>query len=141
MYDDGGQDIAEKYYDFTERVLKVAYSVHTYCGPGLLESAYQECLAEELRRAGFKVDSQVSLPMLYKGRLLSKAYVIDLLVDNTLIIELKSVEKLQQVHRNQVKTYLKFCNLEIGLLINFNVVHLRDGIKRVINSKNLEAEV
>lgn len=130
---DSGQDIADKYHEFTDRVLKVAYSVHTYLGPGLLESVYEECLADELKHAGFKVESQIPIPVRYKGRLINKAFTIDLLVDNVLIIELKSVEKLLPVHLNQVKTYLKLSNLEIGLLINFNEAHLRDGIKRVTN--------
>jgi len=120
-------------YMLSEKVLKAAFKVHTYCGPGLLESAYQECLIDELTQAGLNVESEVQMPISYNGRLLNKAYVIDLLVDKKLIIELKSVEKINKIHRDQVKTYLKFSNLRAGLLINFNTEHLKDGIQRIKN--------
>jgi len=131
--DESITDQHDDYYELTDRVLKAAFKVHTFCGPGLLESAYQECLAYELTQAGFNVESEVTMPIIYEGQLLNKAYVIDILVNKKLIIELKSVEKLHKIHRDQVKTYLKFSRLRVGLLLNFNAEHLRDGIQRISN--------
>ncbi|WP_424358752.1 GxxExxY protein [Methanocella sp. MCL-LM] len=138
MHGDDELDVHDKYYALTDQVLKIAFKVHTFLGPGLLESAYQECLMAELKQAGFEVESEVSMPLVYNGRRLDKAYIIDLLVDKKLIIELKSVEKLLPVHRNQVKTYLKFSNMPVGLLLNYNTVHLRDGLQRIKNKYYVE---
>lgn len=113
--------------------MKAAQAVHSYCGPGLLESAYQECLKDELKQSGLRVDTEISMPLQYKNRLLYKGYVINLLVERKLIVELRSVEKLQPVHMDQVKTYLKFSNLKEGLLINFNSENLSEGIVRITN--------
>jgi GxxExxY protein len=128
------QAIAEENKDLTGLVIGAAMEVHTYCGPGLLESAYQECLVDELRSRGIKYEQAVIMPFSYKGHLLSKAYVIDLLVEKSLIVELKNIETILPVHRDQVRTYLKACNLKIGLLLNFKEEHLRDGIQRIIIS-------
>lgn len=133
MFSEPETDSPEDYFELTQKVLKAAFEVHSKYGPGLLERAYQACLKDELTRAGFRVDSEISVPIVYKNRLVDKAYVIDLLVDKKLIIELKSVEKVQQVHRQQLKTYLKFSDMPVGLLLNFNSVHLKDGIMRVNN--------
>jgi GxxExxY protein len=132
MEDKACYEIAEQHKDLTGAVIGAAIEVHKHCGPGLLESAYQECLIYELKDRGFNVEAGVFMPFNYKGNLLSKAYVIDLLVEKKLIVELKSVEKVMPVHENQVKTYLKGSNLHIGLLINFNTVLLTDDVHRII---------
>lgn len=128
---DNNKDISNGNRDLTGLVIGAAMDVHTYCGPGLLESAYQDCLIDELKSRGINYEQAVTLPFNYKGHLISKAYVIDLLIEKSLIVELKSVEKILPVHRNQLKTYLKGSNLRTGLLLNFNVEHLRDGIHRI----------
>ena len=132
-YKDANQ-IAEEFKVLTDAVIGAAMEVHSYCGPGLLESAYQECLIDELTVRGIKVEKEVTIPFNYKGHLLSKAYVIDLLVEKSLIVELKSVENLLNVHRDQLRTYLKGSNLHIGLLINFKSDQLKGNINRIIVS-------
>lgn len=109
--------------------------VHTALGPGLLESAYKECLYYNLRKNGFHVQKEKSMPIFFDDVQLDCGYRVDLLVENKLVLELKSVTQLNDIHLAQTLTYLKLGNFELGLLINFNVVKLRDGIKRVINSK------
>jgi GxxExxY protein len=117
----------------TEKILGCAYSVHTALGPGLLESAYEECLYYELQQAKLKVEKQKPLPLVYKEVKLDAGYRIDLLIENTVVIEIKSVEALNEVHAAQLLTYLKLSGTKIGLLINFNVSSLKNGIKRFIN--------
>jgi GxxExxY protein len=134
MDDKPSYNLAEQNKDLTGAVIGAAIEVHKHCGPGLLESAYQECLIYELKARGFDVEAEVYLPFNYKGHLLSKAYVVDLLVEKKLIVELKSVGKVLPVHKNQVKTYLKGSNLHLGLLINFNAELLTDDIHRIIVS-------
>lgn len=107
--------------------------VHTELGPGLLESAYQACLQHELREKGIRSEAQVGLPVVYRGAKLELGYRMDLLVENLVIVEIKSVEGISPVHQAQVISYLKLSGKSIGLLINFNVVHLKDGIKRFVN--------
>ena len=109
-----------------------AYKVHTALGPGLLESAYQACLCYELKKKGFKVESEKPLPLVYEEVKLDCGYRIDLLVDNRVIIELKTVEQFTEVHQAQILTYMKLSKIKYGLLINFNVKSLKDGIKRFI---------
>ena len=116
----------------TSRILKCAYDVHTALGPGLLENAYVECLFFELKQVGLKVEKQKALPLVYKEVKLDAGYRIDLLVENQVILELKSVEALNDVHTAQVLTYLKLSGCKIGLLMNFNVKSLKFGIKRLI---------
>ena len=127
-------EIAEDNRDLTGLVIGAAMEVHSYCGPGLLESAYQECLIDELQSRGIKYEQAVVMPFNYKGHLLRKAYVLDLLVEKSLIVELKSVENVLPVHKDQIRTYLKASNLKVGLLLNFKVEHLRDGINRIVIS-------
>ena len=119
-----------------ERVFKIildsAFQVHTILGPGLLESAYEECLYFELIQAGLNVQKQKALPLIYKENKLEVGYRIDLLVEDKIVVEIKSVEMLCDVHLAQILTYLKLSHCRLGLLINFNVPHLKDGIKRVI---------
>ena len=114
------------------KVIGLAIEVHKHLGPGLLESTYEECLAFELRQHGIKFERQVPLPVLYKGIQLDCAYRMDLVVERYLIIEIKTVEQLLPIHQAQLLTYLKLSNLRFGLLLNFNVALLRDGIKRMI---------
>jgi GxxExxY protein len=116
----------------TSRILKCAYAVHTALGPGLLENAYEECLFYELKQEGLKVERQKALPVVYKDIKLDAGYRVDLLVENMVVVELKSVEALNDIHVAQVLTYLKLSKCEIGLLMNFNVKSLKNGIKRLI---------
>ena len=119
----------------TGTVIGCAMKVHSALGPGLLESSYQECLYYELVKAGLKVEKQKPLPLIYEEVRLECGYRIDLLVENKLVIGIKSVEALNEVHFAQTLTYLKLSNCETGLLINFNVTRLKDGIKRILNTK------
>ena len=114
-----------------------AYHVHNELGPGLLESAYQACLAYELRNAGLNVGQEVGLPVVYKEVELDCGYRMDLWANEKLIIEVKSIDALHDIHMAQILTYLKLADNKLGLLINFNVKKIKDGIKRVING-NLE---
>ena len=121
--------------EISSRILAAAFKVHTAIGPGVLESVYQTCLHHELRKAGLRAEAQVSLPVQYDGLQLESGYRIDPLVENLVIVELKCVEALLSIHKAQLLTYLKLANKPLGLLLNFNVVHLREGIKRVLNSR------
>ena len=116
-------------------VLDAAFKVHTKLGPGLLESAYRECLFYELKQVGLDVRKEVPLPLVYEKVKLDVGYRVDLLIENKFIVELKSVDKLNEVHLAQTLTYLKLSKIKLGLLINFNVARLKHGIKRVINGK------
>ena len=116
----------------TNKVLGLAFEVHTQLGVGLLESTYETCLYHELIETNIQVERQKKLPIIYKGIKLDTDYRIDLLIDKRLIIELKSVEALQPVHSAQILTYMKLSNLKYGLLLNFNVPRLKNGIKRFI---------
>jgi GxxExxY protein len=120
-----------KYEDGSEQVIAAMIAVHRELGPGLLESAYEACLCRELELRGFGFQRQVPLPILYRGRSVDCAYRIDLLVDRRILIEIKAVEELMPVHAAQVLTYLKLAGVPIGLLVNFNVRVLRDGLRRV----------
>jgi len=117
----------------TEQILSCAFNVHTELGPGLLESAYEECLFYELKQAGLKVEKQKALPLVYHEVKLDAGYRIDLLVSDKVVIEIKSVDCLTDVHIAQVLTYLKLSKCKVGLLINFNVASLKNGIKRLIH--------
>jgi GxxExxY protein len=117
----------------TERVIGACIEIHKTLGPGLLESAYEECLCRELSLAGIGFERQRSLPVAYKGVQLDCGYRIDLVVENKLIVELKTVQELLPIHEAQLLTYLKLSGLTVGLLINFNVPALRRGIKRIVN--------
>lgn len=110
-----------------------AMKIHSKFGPGLLESAYRECLAYELKKAGCKVEMEKFLPIIYEDIRLDRAYRMDLVIDEKLVVELKSVDAFADVHSAQVMTYLKLGDYRLGLILNFKVAHLRDGIKRVVN--------
>jgi len=115
-----------------KKVLDSSFQVHTALGPGLLESAYEECLYYELLQSGLRVEKQKPLPLVYKDVKMEAGYRIDLLVENQVIVEIKSVDVLCDIHMAQILTYLKLSGCKLGLLANFNVRHLKDGIKRVI---------
>jgi len=114
-------------------IIQAACKVHTALGPGLLETAYQACLKHELLKSGFKVLSEVGIPILYDGVNIDVGYRIDLFVEDTVVVELKAVERVAPIHRVQLLTYLKLGKLPLGLLLNFNVKSLKDGIVRVVN--------
>ncbi len=114
-------------------VITAAMTVHTELGPGLLESAYTACLQYELEQAGFRTTTQLGLPVVYRGVKLDLGYRMDLVVEDLVIVEIKSVDGISPVHQAQILSYLKLSGKSLGLLINFNVVHLRDGIKRFVN--------
>ncbi len=116
----------------SNRVIGCAIEVHRHLGPGLLESAYQECLAYELRRAGISFHKEWSLPVRYKDVLIDCGYRVDILVEQTLIVELKSVDRLLPIHEAQLLTYMKLASIRTGLLMNFNVQRLTDGLKRMV---------
>ncbi len=116
-----------------KKILDCSFAVHTALGPGLLENAYEECLFYELRQAGLKVERQKALPLVYKQVKLDAGYRVDLLVENKVIVELKAIEGgFHDVHYAQILTYMKLAKIRLGLLINFNVKSLKDGIKRMI---------
>jgi len=118
--------------EITQRIIGCAIEVHKNLGPGLLESAYEECLVFELNRAGLSTKRQVPTPVIYKDIKLEYGYRIDILVEDTVVIELKVVDEINPVHEAQILTYMKFSNKQIGLMINFNVVLLKNGIRRFI---------
>ena len=117
----------------THGIIAAAIEVHRHLGPGLLESAYQECLCYELTRMGISFNREVHLPLNYKGLRLDCSYRIDLLVEDKVLVELKSIEQLLPIHSAQLLTYLRASNKPVGLLINFNVLVLKDGIKRIVH--------
>lgn len=120
-------------YELTQTVIGCAMKVHSALGPGLLESAYQECLCFELLSAGLFAEKEKPMPLIYCDVKLDCGYRVDLMVESRLILEIKAVEAINDVHLAQVLTYLKLADLRLGLILNFHVLHLRDGIRRVVN--------
>lgn len=120
--------------EITHSILNAAYRVHTELGPGLLESAYENCLAYELRQDGIFVETQKPLPLVYKEVKLECGYRVDLFVEKEVVVEIKATDGINDLHLAQTLTYLKLLNKEIGMILNFNVKSLKQGIKRVINS-------
>jgi len=120
--------------EISNKVIGLAIEVHRSLGPGLLESAYKECLYYKLIQSGLKVEKEKPMPLVFENVKLDCGYRIDLLVENKLVIEIKSAEALNDVHTAQILTYMKLGNFKLGLLINFNVFLLKDGIKRIVNS-------
>ena len=116
----------------TRQIIGAAIDVHRALGPGLLESAYERCLEHELDLRHLQVERQVALPVVYKDLVVEKAYFVDLLVEGKVVVELKAVEELTDAHRAQVLTHLKWANLRVGLLINFNEASLRRGLRRLV---------
>jgi GxxExxY protein len=119
-------------------VVNAAMRVHSVLGPGLLESAYQVCLEQELRKRGLIVEAQLGLPVVYEGEKLDLGYRIDLLVENLVIVEIKCVEAIHPVHEAQLLSYLRLSGKNVGLLINFYVARLKDGIKRMVDGRDWE---
>ena len=114
-------------------VINAAMRVHSVLGPGLLEEPYKQCLAYELRQRGLKVDVELELPVIYNAVKVKIGYRLDLLVANEVIVELKAVKEIATIHKAQLLTYLKLSRKHLGLILNFNTVHLKDGIVRLIN--------
>jgi GxxExxY protein len=118
--------------NLTKQIIGAAIEVHRHLGPGLLESSYETCLAYELQQLGLSFERQKALPLMYKEISLDHGYRIDLLVEKKVIVELKVVEQLTNIHEAQVLSYLRFSGCQIGLLFNFNVALLKDGIRRLV---------
>ena len=119
--------------EISNRIIGLGIDVHNALGPGLLESAYKECLFYKLTQAGLLVQKEKPMPLLFEEVKLDCGYRIDLLVENKVVIEIKSVDALNDIHLAQTLTYLKLGNYKLGLLMNFNVLRLRDGVRRVVN--------
>jgi GxxExxY protein len=120
---------------FASTVLNCAFRVHTALGPGLLESSYKACLAYEVTQSGLRVQVEVPVPLIYAGQKMADVgYRVDVLVEDELIVEIKSVDAIVPVHKAQLLSYLRLSNKRLGLLINFNEVHLKEGIRRVANN-------
>jgi GxxExxY protein len=120
----------------SSKIIGAAIEVHKGLGPGLLESAYEKCLCHELKLRGLSFASQKPLSLIFKGEKMDCGYQLDIVVENTIILELKSCEKIEPIHKAQLLTYLKLSGLKLGLLLNFNMPVMRDGIVRIVN--NLE---
>jgi len=120
--------------EITGAIVESAMKIHSILGPGLLESVYETCLKHELTKRGLRVQSQTWLPVIYDGIEIEGGYKIDLLVNDEVVVELKTVEHLLALHQAQLLSYLKLSHKRVGLLMNFNVVHLRDGVKRMVNN-------
>jgi GxxExxY protein len=119
--------------EISSKIIGAAIEVHKQLGPGLLESSYEICLAYELRNRGLEIRTQVALPIIYKEVTLEAGYRLDILVEKKVIIEIKAVEELSDIHLAQILTYLKLSQIKLGLLLNFNVSRMTDGLKRVVN--------
>jgi GxxExxY protein len=122
--------------ELTSEIIGGAISIHRALGPGLLESAYQKCLVYELTSRGLDVRRELAVPLVYKGLTIETPYRVDILVEGRVVVEVKAVESLQHLHNAQVLTYLRLLNLPLGLLINFNVVRVIEGLKRIVNDPN-----
>ena len=120
--------------NISAEIIACAMRVHRALGPGLLEKAYHQCLVHELKKSGLKVEVEKQMPLVYDGISVDTGYRIDLIVENKIIVELKAVESLNEIHIAQTLTYMKLSNCELGLIINFNVTLLKQGIKRLINT-------
>ena len=120
--------------DITERLIGCGISVHRVLGPGLLESAYEECICFELNEAGLKFERQVPLPVIYKGVKLDCGYRMDIVIENLVIAEIKAVERLLPIHDAQLLSYLRLYDKRVGLLMNFHAVVLKNGLKRIANN-------
>jgi len=120
--------------DITREIIDCAIKVHSALGPGMLESAYQECLYYELKKQGHKVEKEKELPLIYDEIRMPCGFRVDLMVDDMVIVELKAVSELNNLHTAQLLSYLKMSKKKVGLLLNFNVTLLKDGIKRIVNN-------
>lgn len=120
--------------EIAKKIVDAAIKVHTVLGPGLLESAYQKCMGYELKKNGLKVECEVILPIIYETIKIDAGYRIDMIVESSVIVEHKTVEKLMPIHEAQLLTYLKMKNYKLGFLLNWNVPRMKDGIKRMVNN-------
>ncbi|OHC07472.1 MAG: GxxExxY protein [Planctomycetes bacterium RIFOXYD2_FULL_41_16] len=127
-------DQEERLNKITETIIGAAIDVHRALGPGLLESAYEACMVYDLIQVGMKVEQQKPLPVVYRGVKLECGYRLDLMIENEVVVEIKSIDKLLPIHKAQLMSYLKLADCKVGLLINFNVELLKDGIQRVVNN-------
>ncbi len=119
-------------HDLPYRVIGCAIEVHRHLGPGLLESVYETCLCDELASAGLSLARQRSLPIIYKGKTLDRHYLMDIIVEEALVIEVKAIHQILPIHEAQLQTYLRLSGLQLGLMLNFNTIQMKDGIRRVI---------
>lgn len=119
--------------EVTAQIIKAAIRVHSALGPGLLESAYEACLFRELQERGLRTERQVPLPLVYRGEAIEPGYRLDLVIEERVIVEVKAVSTLLPIHQAQLLSYLRLSRLRVGLLLNFHVVQMRDGIKRMMN--------
>ena len=126
------EPVSENIDDIAKKVVDAGFKVHQKLGPGLLESVYEKCLCYELAKRNIAFTSQVALPVVYDNVKIEAGLRLDILVENTIILEIKAVEKMNQLHKAQLMTYLKLTGHRLGLLINFNVHYFKDGIKRII---------
>jgi GxxExxY protein len=129
-----GETLRTEHNEISGQIVDAAMKVHSALGPGLLESAYEACLLHEVRKRGLQAEAQPPLPLAYDGVILDVGYRVDLLVEQSVIVELKAVEKLLPIHEAQLLCYLRLSDRRLGLLINFNVLHLKDGIKRMVHN-------
>ena len=127
-------ETAEEMNTLTGTIIGAAIEAHRILGPGLLESAYEACLAFELKEQGLKIDRQIELPLIYKNLYLDCGYRLDLLVNDAVVVEIKAITTIAPIHLAQLTSYLKLTKCRVGLLINFNVTMLRDGITRIVNN-------
>jgi len=125
-----------EYSELTDKIIGAAMNVHSAIGPGVLESVYGTCMAHELKKLGLGVSCEVVLPVVYDGMRLDSGFRIDLLVEDLVVVELKCVDTLLPIHKAQLLTYLRLSNKPIGLLLSFKVVHMREGIQRILNNKH-----
>lgn len=132
MHGEHGSTASGRLNELGGAIVGAALTVHRALGPGLLESVYEHCLAQQLRAEGFQVGQQVPVPVVYDGVKLDAGFRIDILVEHTVIIEVKAIDALAPVHTAQVLTYLRFAERKLGYLINFNTVLLKDGVRRLI---------
>ena len=125
----------EELNELSSKIIRAAMNVHQELGPGLMESVYNACMQIELRNMGIEVQSEVSIPIVYQGQKVSdEGFRVDLLIEEKIVVELKSVELVQPIHKKQLLTYLRLANRPLGLLINFNETLLKNGITRIVNS-------
>jgi len=130
----GAKDTLMKLNQISGEIVDSAMKVHSSLGPGLLESAYEACLLFELRRRGLDAQTQVGLPVIYEDVNLDVGYRLDVLVEGRVVVEIKSVESIKPIHKAQLLSYLKLSGHKVGLLVNFNVTRLKDGIRRMVNN-------
>ncbi|CAB5089993.1 NADH:ubiquinone oxidoreductase subunit 5 (chain L)/Multisubunit Na+/H+ antiporter, MnhA subunit [Olavius algarvensis associated proteobacterium Delta 3] len=120
--------------ELSSKIIGASIDVHKSLGPGLLESIYEECLCHEMRLRKLSFQNQVPLPIIYKGLKLNSNYRLDLIVENAVVVELKACERIEPIHKAQLLTYLKLSKMKLGLLLNFNVPIMRDGMVRIVNN-------